>query len=303
MTPVERVAPDARAITLMLVLCVMWGFNQVAIKVAADGVSLVMQACLRSSIAALLLFLWTRARGIPLFDRDGTLGAGLVAGALFAAEFGFIHAGLAHTSAARMIVFVYLAPCLTALGLATLVPGERLRPLQWTGVGVAFAGIVTAFGEGLFAPRVSAGGAWVGDLFGVFGAILWAMTTVQVRATKLSNARPAKTLFYQLAVAGAVLPFVSVALGEPGVVRLTPTVVASMAYQGGLVAFASFLTWFWLLSRYKAAQLSVFSFLTPLFGVSFGVLFLGETVSGAFVAAALLVGAGIALVNLPGRAS
>ena len=303
MTPVERVAPDARAITLMLVLCVMWGFNQVAIKVAADGISLVMQACLRSSIAALLLFLWTRARGIPLFDRDGTLRAGLVAGALFAAEFGFIHAGLAYTSAARMIVFVYLAPCLTALGLATLVPGERLRPLQWTGVGVAFAGIVTAFGEGLFAPQGGAGGAWVGDLFGVFGAILWAMTTVQVRATKLSNARPAKTLFYQLAVAGAVLPFVSVALGEPGVMRLTPTVVASMAYQGGLVAFASFLTWFWLLSRYKAAQLSVFSFLTPLFGVSFGVLFLGETVSGAFVAAALLVGAGIALVNLPGRAS
>ena len=302
MTPVERVAPDARAITLMLVLCVMWGFNQVAIKVAADGISLVMQACLRSSIAALLLFLWTRACGIPLFDRDGTLRAGLVAGALFAAEFGFIHAGLAYTSAARMIVFVYLAPCLTALGLASLVPGERLRPLQWIGVGVAFAGIVTAFGEGLFAPQGGAGGAWVGDLFGVFGAILWAMTTVQVRATKLSNARPAKTLFYQLAVAGAVLPFVSVALGEPGVMRLSPTVVASMAYQGGLVAFASFLTWFWLLSRYKAAQLSVFSFLTPLFGVSFGVLFLGETVSGAFVAAALLVGAGIALVNLPVRA-
>lgn len=302
MTPVERVAPDARAVTLMLVLCVMWGFNQVAIKVAADGISLVMQACLRSSIAALLLFLWTRARGIPLFDRDGTLGAGLVAGALFAAEFGFIHAGLAHTSAARMIVFVYLAPCLTALGLATLVPGERLRPLQWAGVGVAFAGIATAFGEGLFAPRVGAGNTWLGDLCGVFGAILWAMTTVQVRATKLSNARPAKTLFYQLAVAGASLPFVSVALGEPGVVRLTPNVLASMAYQAGLVAFASFLTWFWLLSRYKAAQLSVFSFLTPLFGVSFGVMFLGETVSGAFVAAALLVGAGIALVNLPGRA-
>jgi len=122
-----------------------------------------------------------------------------------------------------------------------------------------------------------------------------------VRTTVLSNAPAAKTLLYQLAFAGATLPLVSVALGESGVGHMSPIVVSAMLYQGVLVAFASYLTWFWLLTRYWAAQLSVFSFLTPLFGVGFGVVLLGDHVSAAFIAAALLVGTGIALVNLPRR--
>jgi len=67
-----------------------------------------------------------------------------------------------------------------------------------------------------------------------------------------------------------------------------------------LVAFVSYLTWFWLLSKYLASRLSVFSFMTPLFGVGFGVLLLADPVSSAFIGAALLVGAGIALVNARG---
>jgi drug/metabolite transporter (DMT)-like permease len=57
--------------------------------------------------------------------------------------------------------------------------------------------------------------------------------------------------------------------------------------------------WFWLLTRYLAGRLSVFAFLTPLFGVIFGVLLLDEPLSPLFGTAALLVGAGIALVNAP----
>ena len=287
---------DGRAIALMVLLSGMWGLNQVCIKFAEPGVSLVMQACLRSAIAAVLLFLWTRLRGITLFNRDGSLWPGLSAGLLFAAEFAFIHAGLNHTSAARMVVFVYLAPVFTALGLAFLIPGERLKPLQWAGILVAFAGMATAFAEGFGSAQ---GSTWKGDLMGMIGALLWALTTILVRTTVLSNAPAAKTLLYQLAFAGATLPLVSMALGESGIGSMTPVVVGAMLYQGVLVAFASYLTWFWLLTRYWAAQLSVFSFLTPLFGVAFGVALLGDHVSVAFVTAALLVGAGIALVNLP----
>lgn len=292
----DRLPADGRAIALMVLLSGMWGLNQVCIKLAEPGVSLVMQACLRSAIAAVLLFLWTRLRGIALFNRDGSLWPGLLAGLMFAAEFAFIHAGLNHTSAARMVVFVYLAPVFTALGLAFLIPGERLKPLQWVGITVAFAGMATAFAEGFGSPQ---GSTWKGDLMGMIGALLWALTTILVRTTVLSNAPAAKTLLYQLAFAGATLPLVSMALGESGIGNMTPVVVGAMLYQGVLVAFASYLTWFWLLTRYWAAQLSVFSFLTPLFGVAFGVALLGDHVSGAFVTAALLVGAGIALVNLP----
>ena len=294
----DRKPLDATAFGLMTVLCMLWGFQQVTIKVAAPDVSLVMQAAIRSFVATALLLVWARLRGIRLFDRDGTLAAGLGAGVLFAAEFVFIYAGLAHTAASRMIVFIYTTPCWTALLLPFFVPVERLSARQWVGVIAAFGGIVAAFAEGFVSAQ---GETFVGDLFGVIAAFLWASTIVLIRATRLARASATKTLFYQLAVSAAALPVVSVLMGEPGVVRWTPLAVAILAFQGAIVAFASYLVWFWLLTKYLAARLSVLSFMTPLFGVLFGAVLLGERITPAFLAAALLVAGGIVLVNLPER--
>jgi drug/metabolite transporter (DMT)-like permease len=296
--PPDRKPLDPTAFGLMTLLCMLWGLQQVAIKLTAPDVSLVMQAGIRSVVATLLLMAWARLRGIALFGRDRTLVPGLVAGAMFAAEFVFIYAGLAHTTAARMVVFIYVTPCLTALLLPAFVPSERLRARQWAGVLLAFAGIVAAFAEGF----VSAQGATLrGDLYGVAAAISWASTIVVMRATKLAYVPATKTLFYQLGVSALALPLVSIAMGEPGVVRVTPFAAASLAFQSVVVAFASYLTWFWLLTRYFAARLATLTFMTPLFGVAFGAVLLGEPVSGAFLVAALAVAGGIVLVNLPAR--
>jgi drug/metabolite transporter (DMT)-like permease len=294
----ERKPADALAMSMMVVLCMCWGFQQVTIKIAAAGISPIMQAGLRSIIATLLLLGWARLRRIPLFGRDGTFAGGIAAGVLFAAEFVFIYAGLAYTAASRMVVFIYLAPCLTALGLQWFVPGERLNAGQWAGVMLAFLGVALAFADGF---STAAGSTLIGDAFGVIAAALWAATTVLVRSTRLTSASAAKTLFYQLAVSALALPLVSMAVGETGVIALTPVVVLSLAYQSVIVAFASYLAWFWLLTRYLAGRIAVFSFLTPLFGVAFGVIFLSEPLSVAFLGAALLVGAGIALVNRPAK--
>jgi drug/metabolite transporter (DMT)-like permease len=280
--PADRKPLDATAFGLITLLCVVWGFQQVTIKVAAPDVSLVMQAAIRSIIATLLLIAWAQLRGIALFGRDGTLVPGVVAGAMFAGEF----------------VFIYLTPCLTALLLPAFVPSERLQPRQWAGVLLAFGGIVAAFAEGFSS---GGGGTLRGDLCGVAAAVLWAATIVVIRATKLAYAPATKTLFYQLGVSALVLPLVSVAMGEPGIVRVTPLAVAILAFQGVIVAFATYLAWFWLLTKYLAARLSAFTFMSPLFGVAFGAALLAEPVSPTFIAAALAVAGGIVLVNLPAR--
>ncbi len=290
----DRRPLDAAAVSWMVLLCLVWGVGHSAAKIAAEGISLVLQSGLRSLVASVLLLGWARWQGIALYERDGTLVPGLWAGLLFGAEFLFIFGGLAYTDAARMAVFVYLAPCLTALGLHALVPQERLGALQWTGVAIAFAGVALAFADGFATARET----WFGDLCGVVAAALWAATTVVIRASRLARASATKTLFYQLVVSGPALVAASVLMGEPGITALTPVVLAAFAYQCAVVAFASFLVWFWLLRRYFAARLSVFTFLTPLFGMAAGVVLLGEPFTPRFAAAALLVGAGIFFVNL-----
>jgi drug/metabolite transporter (DMT)-like permease len=290
----ERKALDATAVSVMVLLCLIWGVGHVAAKFTAQGISLVFQSGIRSVVATGLLLAWVHFRRIPLWERDRTFWPGMFAGLLFATEFIFIFAGLALTDAARMVVFVYLAPCMTAFGLHFLIPQERLNARQWTGVVLAFTGVAVAFGDGFAGGR----GTLLGDFFGLLGAAFWAATTVLIRATRLASVSAPKTLFYQLAVSGPVLLAVSWIMGEPGVTRLSPLIVAAFLYQCAIVAFFSYLTWFWLLRHYLAARLSVLTFLTPLFGVMAGVLLLGEPLTPFFAVAAVLVGAGIYLVNL-----
>jgi drug/metabolite transporter (DMT)-like permease len=300
-----RRAPDGFAILTMIALCAIWGFQQVAIKSTNAALPPVFQAGLRSAMATILVWGWARARGTPLFRDDGTLGAGLLAGVLFAAEFICIFLGLTLTSASRMAVFLYTAPCFTALGLHWFVDGERLRRTQWAGIVLAFAGMTLAFADGFTRAHAASQGSTLagvtGDALGVLGGIAWAATTVVVRGSRLAHTSASKTLFYQLAVSAVVLLALAVGLGQARVDAVTPIALISLAYQAVIVAFVSYLIWFWLLTRYIASRLSVFSFLTPLFGVTFGVLLLGESFSMRFLLAAMMVLAGIALVNAPAR--
>lgn len=289
----ERRPLDAGAVATMVLLTSIWGFTQVAVKLAAADVSVVMQGGLRSVISLLLLLGWARWRGIVLFARDTTWWPGLLAGALYAGEFFFVYAGLAHTSASRMVVFVYLAPALTAIGVHLFVPGEQLAGRQWFGIMLAFAGIAVAFSDGFIASPASL----LGDTFGIVAAFLWAATTVVIRTSALSQASASKTLLYQIVIAALTLPLASVAMGEPGITRLSATAIASVAFQGLIVSFASHLAWFWLLTRYLAGRLAAFSSLAPLFGVLGGVLILGEPLRADFALAAGLVILGIYLVN------
>ena len=299
---IERVAPGPAAFAIMVLLCAIWGLQQVAIKLTLAGISPVLQVGLRSAIAAVLVFGWARLRGIALFPADGSLRPGLLAGMLFALEFICIYAGLEYTNASRMVVFLYTAPCFTVLGLHWFVPGERIGLRHGLGVALAFGGIVLAFADGLWRHATTDfSTTWIGDLLGVLAAILWAATTVVIRASGLARINAARVLLYQLAVSAVIVLPLSFLMGESGITAPTPTVLLGFAYQVVIVAFASYLAWFWLLTKFLASRLMVFSFLTPLFGVAFGVLLLNERMSAQFGLAALLVVAGIMLVNAPAR--
>jgi drug/metabolite transporter (DMT)-like permease len=290
---------DTRAALLLVLCCALWGLNQVASKVALAEVPPLLQAAVRSAGAALLLLAWARARGLALWRRDGTLGAGLLAGGLFAAEFACIFIGLQYTGASRMVVFIYLAPFVVALGMPLLVATERLDRWQTLGLVTAFAGVVWAFFEGFAAP--SAGPRqWFGDALGIAAAVLWGLTTMVLRGSRLSTALPEKTLLYQLLVSGAALGAASLAAGEVWpreVSALGGITLASLVFQTVIVTFGSYLVWFWLVRHYPATRLSASTLLTPVFGLLAGVVQLGEPATPRLLAALVAVALGIVLVN------
>jgi drug/metabolite transporter (DMT)-like permease len=251
-------------------------------------------SALRSG-GALLVYAWARWRGIALFGRDQSLRPGLLAGLLFGLEFVFIFVGVDRTTVSRMVVFLYTAPCFTVLGLHFLRSRRAHGLAPGAGVLLAFAGLVLAFID------KASGGSPLGDAFGVLAALFWAATTVLIRATALARVTATKVLLYQLVVSAAVMFPLSWLVGERGIAVLSAPTFWAMAYQIVVVAFISYLAWFWLLTRYLAGRLLVFSFLTPLFGVWFGMLLMGDQPSLHFFIAAAMVVGGIVLVNLPVR--
>jgi len=287
---------DATAIAVTIGLCLSWGFNNVAIKLAIHDIPPLIQTSARSLVAALLVGAWTQARGIPLFKRDGTLRAGILAGVLFALEFLLIYRGLVWTTATRGVLFLYLAPFFVVIGSRWLVPGDHFHLSQWLGLLLSFVGIVIAFGL----PTPAADSRQVlGDLMLVGGAAAWAATTLTIKASALNRISAEKTLLYQLVVSAPLLGLGAIVFGER--ITATPSAVAlgAFAYQTIYVVSITFTIWFVLVVRYSAARLSVFTFLAPLFGVAAGHLVLGEPLTPAFAVAVALVAAGLLLVNRP----
>jgi len=296
---------DALAISLLVACCLFWGFQQILIKSTVAEVPPLWQASIRFAAATVLLWVWSVWRGVRLFERDGTLGGGLLAGVLFAAEFSCIYLGMRDTTASRLTVFLYTSPFVVALLLPRLVPTERLSRLQWAGLVIAFAAVAFAFGESFLADAAAAAGSdaarqWRGDALALAAGVLWGATTLVIRASKLATASAEKTLFYQVAVTALVAPLLSAALDEPWGYAYSAWAWTSLALQTVVGAFASYLAWMWLLRHYPATRMSSFTFLTPLFALVFGVALLGEPLSLQLLVALAGVAVGIVLVNRRG---
>jgi drug/metabolite transporter (DMT)-like permease len=218
----------------------------------------------------------------------------LLAGSLFAAEFACIYIGLQHTTASRLTVFLYTSPFWVAVLVPLWVKSEKLRGWQWAGLLCAFAGVVFALREG-FTGNGSA--TLRGDVLALAAGMLWGLTTVVIRASALSKVSAEKLLFYQLAASALAFPLLSMALGEVWVWQFSPFAITSLLLQTVVGAFASYLAWMWMLGHYPATKISVFVFLTPLFALLFGALWLNESVTPGLMAGLSAVAVGIVLVN------
>src|ERR1700675_1234855 len=215
------------AVALMLMLCLSWGFNQIAVKLVLPDVPPMLQALTRSvgALPVLLIIGWLR--GAKFFERDGTLWAGLSAGIIFGIEFVLIYRGLLLTSASRAVVFLYTAPFFVALGSYQFL-GERLRASQWGGLALSFAGVALAIGI----PQADVdSNVLLGDLMVVGGGALWAATTLLVKATSLLRAAPEKALGYQVAISIPILGFSAWISGETLTHLPGPLALSLMVYQ------------------------------------------------------------------------
>lgn len=290
-------APDATAISLMLLFCASWSLQQVAAKLAMPEIPSMTQAAIRSTGGMIAVGLWMLWRTPQVYRPDGSMKLGLFAGFLFALEFFLLFLGLQWTTASHAVLFLYTSPFFVALGVNFLVPSERLRPAQWVGLVLSFVGVAMALGV----SGVSSREQFIGDLLTLSAGAVWGALTVTVRVTPLRFIAAPKLMLYQLGVSSVLLSAAALALGERLPATASWLALGSLAYQTFWIASVTFVGWMWLVARYRSAELSSFAFLTPVLGVFAGWAIMGDSISPYFVLAVGLVAGGIVLVNRPAK--
>jgi drug/metabolite transporter (DMT)-like permease len=120
-----------------------------------------------------------------------------------------------------------------------------------------------------------------------------------IKVSALNRVSAEKTLLYQLVVSAPFLAVGALLFGEHMNAMPSAVAIGAFAYQTIWVVSVTFAVWFALIVRYSASRLSVFTFLTPLFGVAAGHLVLNDPLTPAFALAVALVAGGLILVNRP----
>jgi drug/metabolite transporter (DMT)-like permease len=291
---------DLKAIAALVILTLLWGFNYTAVKISNEGIAPVFACALRSIIASICGVIYCLRKGERLFHTDIMLFHGSMVGLLFGLEFACLYFGLLYTDAARSVIFVYLSPFVVAIGAHFFLRGDRLTSLKILGLVCAFVGILIVF-QGR--PQTAKPTMVIGDILEIMVAFLWGATTLYIKRFMAEKVHPINTFLYQLVFSIPILFIVSLILEPQWITKIDLTIVTSLFYQSVIVAFMSYFVWFKLIHRYAVSRLSAFTFLTPLFGVLFGILFLSEEFTISLMIGLPLVSLGIFFVNWKRRAA
>jgi drug/metabolite transporter (DMT)-like permease len=285
---------DFRAVAAIVILTLLWGLNYTAIKVSNQGISPIFASTVRSLVASICGVVYCLRNEEKLFHKDIMLFHGFMVGLLFGLEFACIYFGLLYTDAARSVVFVYLSPFVVAVGAHFFLKGDRLTFLKVLGLILAFLGVVIVF-QGR--PSTARSTMLLGDTLQITAAVLWGATTLYIKRFMAQRVHPINTFLYQLVFSIPILLVVSLILEPRWITKIDLSVVLSLFYQSVIVAFASYFVWFKLIHEYAVSRLSAFTFFTPIFGVLFGILFVGEELTRSLMVGLPMVCLGIFFVN------
>lgn len=280
---------DAAGASAMVAFSALLGFNQVVIKISTVGIEPIFMAGLRSLGALIVIWLWCRARGIAFAIPSEARAGALMLGLLFTSEFVCLYLALDWTSVARASILFYSMPVFVALAAHFLIPGEAMTRRRAAGLVLAICGVAWVLAK-------PGDASLAGDVLALLAALSWAGIALVIRITPLSEVSPETQQMSQLAISSMLLlalsPLFGPMLRDPTWVHWT-----GLAFQILAVASFGYLFWYFLMKRYPASAVASFAFLSPVFGVGFGWLFLREEVGVEIVGGLILVAIGITLVN------
>ncbi len=288
-----------------MVCCFLWGSAFPCIKIgyalfgidSADTASQILFAGLRFTLAGVLVVLfYSIMQRKPMLPKKSAWGMiGMISMFQTVLQYFFFYVGLAHTTGVKGSI-IEAANVFMAIIFASLIfHQERIDLPKAVGCIIGFAGVVLVnlTGSGL------GGGIRIdGEGFMLIACAAYAMSSVLIKRFS-EREDPVVISGYQFAVGGLVMMGIGFAMGGRLQGEAGPEAIALLLYMA-MISAVAYSVWSLLLKYNPVSRVTVFGFMTPVFGVVLSAVFLGEAASMPWLQsmiALVLVSAGIYIVN------
>ena len=255
---------EGRALQILVfgLLCFVWGFSWVAIKLTLEGFPPFLGAGLRFLLAVPLLAAYAVWRGVPIRLPFSVVKIVFVTAVLtYAFDYGLIYWAEQHLSAGVTAILFATFPIFTGLFSRWLLPGERLGFGVFVGLLLGFLGVFVTYSDGL---RVAASGEALTAATAavVVGAAGGALATVLIKRD-LGGLHPVSlTLWQMIFGSSGLIAFAVLVDDPPGAIPGWPALFG-LVYLGVVASALAFTLYYWLLAHSRAVSVSTMIFVTP----------------------------------------
>jgi drug/metabolite transporter (DMT)-like permease len=277
-------------------LCILFGANAVAIKLAFGGVGVFTTAAIRFSIASLAIYIWARATGQSLAFKKGQFYQLLILAGLFVVQLSLFYLGLSKSNASRGTLIANLLPFWVLFLAHFFIPGDRITRWKFFGILLGFSGVAFMFAE----KKGVTADFRAGDLIILSATVIWACSVIYLKRI-ISAFSAVHITLYSMVFAVPVFFVEALLWDRPMIFKLDLQVIGAVLYQSLVTAAFGFVAWNTLLQKYGAVALHSFIFIMPIAGVALGGLVLGEPITSKILIALALIVAGILVVHLKPR--
>ena len=285
----------AAMLALIILTYAIWGGSAVATKIALTATPPLLLAALRNGLMLIVLCVWVVAKGISLKPTRGELAALFLGGLLSASIMGLLIEGLNLTNASRAVIFMHTSPFFVAGFAHLFLFGDRVTVQKFLGLALAFSGIVALFaGKG-------GSGSITGDLLVISSALVLGVKLVWQKKLVM-KIDPAKLLFWASLTSLLLFSLASFFLEDGLIGAPSAPAILAILYLGLVIGGYCFLVQLTMLKYFSPNLVASFSFLVPLTGVTYSILLLREPLTQGLVIGAVLVAAGILVVNYRSKA-
>jgi drug/metabolite transporter (DMT)-like permease len=276
----------------LLFLSGLWGSSYFLIKVAVDDLEPTVMMSARCLLAGLLLLVFlcsTRGTAVATAQLRAAGGPTLVFGLFNAAlPFWLIAWGEKHIDSTVAGIAQATVPIFAFVVALRFLPHEHVAPIRWVGVALGLVGVGVLTGVDL------PGGWWAvaGTLAVVGSSLSYAGAGTYAQLRLRDTPGPVLATGGMLIGGLLLLPFALFQLPDamPGWEAVLS--VAALAVVGTTIAQ---LVYFHMLPLYGNPRISLVAYIMPVFAITYGALFLSESITGGMVIGLGLILAGVAL--------